>query len=279
MISKGTSSQIAAFGMIAAVPNDLSAEVGKFPWFHSIDLGHGVITPGIKSLKVCRAEADAIFGRVNLAGLSVIDVGAWNGFFSFEAQRRGAARVLATDSYCWTSTHFRGRETFELARTVLALDVEACKIDVAQLEPGGVGMFDVVLFLGVFYRRYDAIDSLARVASLARQLLVVETHLDLRHLDRPAMVFYPGSELGNDGTNWWGPNELCMEALLRGHGFAEVEKAAHPTVSGRGIFHAWRSTERRLAPLAAVDRLKSGKPDLRTKIVRELRRPFRRWIG
>jgi tRNA (mo5U34)-methyltransferase len=265
--------------MIAAVPNDLSIEVGKFPWFHSIDLGHGVITPGIKSLKVCRAEADAIFGRVNLAGLSVIDVGAWNGCFSFEAKRRGAALVVATDSVAWVSASFRGREAFELARAALALDIEAREIDVAQLDPAGVGTFDVVLFLGVFYHRYDAIDALARAASLARELLVVETHLDLRKLDRPAMVFYPGSELGNDGSNWWGPNELCIEALLRGHGFAEIESSAHPTVSGRGIFHAWRSTARRWAPLAAADRLKTVRLDLRTKITRELRRPFRRWIG
>src|SRR5579864_7783608 len=105
--------------------DDLSVEIAKFPWFHSIDLGHGVITPGSKPLEVCQAEAEVVFGRVNLANLSVIDVGAWNGYFSFEAKSRGARRVLATDSYCWTAPHFCGRKAFEVARAALGLDVEA----------------------------------------------------------------------------------------------------------------------------------------------------------
>ena len=32
----------------------------------------------------------------------MLDIGAWDGFFSFEAERRGASRVLATDHFCWS---------------------------------------------------------------------------------------------------------------------------------------------------------------------------------
>jgi len=225
-----------------------------------MDLGNGVVTPGGKSPAVCNAEAGVIFDRLNLNGLTVLDVGAWNGFFSFEAKRRGASRVLATDSYCWTHPQFRGRETFDLARSALGLDVEAREIDVAQLSTDNVGEFDVVLFLGVFYHRIDAIESLAKVARLAKQVLIVETHLDLRDLDRPAMAFYPGRELAGDGTNWWGPNEQCMQALLLGHGFAEVEISAHPTVGNRAVFHAWRTTSARTLPLPEAAQLKPPAP-------------------
>ena len=47
-----------------------------------------------------------------------------------------------------------------------------------------------------------------------QEVAVVETHLDLRGLERLAVVFYPGAELNNDPTNWWGPNRQCMEALF-----------------------------------------------------------------
>jgi tRNA (mo5U34)-methyltransferase len=247
----------------------LRTRVAEFIWHHSIDLGDGVVTPGGKSLEICNAEAGLIFDRVNLSGRTVLDIGAWNGVFSFEAERRGAARVLATDSYCWSHPVFRGRDTFELARSALGAGVEAREIDAADLSTDVVGEFDIVLFLGVFYHRYDAIETLAKVARLAKHLLIVETHLELRELDVPAMAFYPGRELANDPTNWWGPNEQCMNALLLGHGFIEIEATAHPAGHNRAIFHAWRSTDARAKPLADEDRLK---PLAETKRLEDERR-------
>jgi tRNA (mo5U34)-methyltransferase len=234
----------------------LQSRVAEFPWHHSIDLGDGVVTPGGKSFAICSAEADLIFGRVDLSGRTVLDIGAWNGFFSFEAKRRGAARVLATDSYCWSHPHFRGRETFDIARSALGAEIDAREIDVTDLSTEAVGEFDVVLYLGVFYHRSDAIESLAKVAPLAKHLLIVETHLDLREIDAPAMAYYPGRELNNDSTNWWGPNEHCVQALLVGHGFKDIEITLHPAGHSRAIFHAWRSTEARVRVLAEEDRLK-----------------------
>jgi tRNA (mo5U34)-methyltransferase len=235
---------------------NLQSRVAEFPWHHSIDLGNGVVTPGGKSLAICGAEANLIFDRINLNGRTVLDIGAWNGVFSFEAKRRGAARVLATDSYCWSHPHIRGRETFDIARSALGVDVDAREIDVAELSPEAVGEFDIVLYLGVFYHRYDAIEALAKVARLAKHVLILETHLELREIDVPAMVFFPGSELANDSTNWWGPNEHCVKALLLGHGFSDVEITAHPAGHNRAIFHAWRSTEARIEPLSEAVRLK-----------------------
>jgi tRNA (mo5U34)-methyltransferase len=66
---------------------------------HSINRGNGIVTPGVKKADLLRAEAEAIFRPLNLVGKSVLDIGAWNGYFSFEARRRDAARLLATDHY------------------------------------------------------------------------------------------------------------------------------------------------------------------------------------
>jgi tRNA (mo5U34)-methyltransferase len=221
---------------------ELLAQVQRYFWFHSIDLGNGVVTPGKKSPKVLRAEADAIFGPLDLRGKSVLDIGAWNGYFSFEAKRRQAHRVLATDHHCWTP-EINGRATFDLARAALRLDVDSLDVDVPDLTPDRVGRFDVVLFLGVFYHLVDPVRALQNLAALTNEVAVVETHLDLRAMDRPAMVFYPGTELNDDPTNWWGPNRQCVEALLKMVGFERVVYQPHPLVGdARGVFHAYKKS-------------------------------------
>ena len=109
------------------------------------------------------------------------------------------------------------------------------------MTPDRVGQFDVVLFLGVFYHLVDPIQALQNLATLTKEVAVVESHMDLGNFDRPAMVFYPGAELNNDPTNWWGPNRLCMEALLTLVGFSRIEYQPHPIVgAARGIFHAYK---------------------------------------
>ena len=118
---------------------DLKSRVAALPWHHSIDLGGGVVTSGNKSAALCNDEAALIFDRVDLNGRSVLDIGAWNGFFSFAAKRRGASRVLATDSYCWSHPDIHGRETFDIARSALGLEVGAREIDVIDLSAGDSG--------------------------------------------------------------------------------------------------------------------------------------------
>jgi tRNA (mo5U34)-methyltransferase len=220
--------------------NEITEKVSQYPWFHSIDLGCGIVTPGRKSPAIHAAESAAFFDPVNMEGATVIDIGAWNGFYSFEAKRRGAKQVLATDHFCWNHKQFRGRETFELARSIVGLDVDTLDVDVTELCPEKVGgTFDVVLFLGVLYHLFDPIDGLRRAASLAREVLIVETQTDLGELDRPAMVMYPGAECDNDASNWWGPNRACVKELLNTMGFVRIDVSA--TASTRAVFHAWRS--------------------------------------
>lgn len=227
---------------------DLSQLVSQYGWFHSIDLGGGVVTPGVKTLDIHKAEYSAFFDPVDLRGRTLVDIGAWDGAYSFEAKRRGASRVLATDHFMWEGATWNvktGRKPFDLACSVLNLDVEALNIDVHELSPQRVGTFDAVLLLGVFYHLFDPIAGLANVAKLAREVLVVETHTELLDTDRPAMVFFPGSELNGDATNWWGPNPELMIALLKSLGFAKVDATWSIKERSRAVFHAWRTESMR----------------------------------
>jgi tRNA (mo5U34)-methyltransferase len=199
---------------------ELRRAAAAIRWYHTMDLGQGVRTegsydPGTK-LDRYRIPPD-------LSGKSVLDVGAFNGFFSFEAERRGAARVLATDSFAWTNDNWNRDEGFQLARRALDSRVEARLIDALDLSPETVGTFDVVFFLGILYHMKHPMLALERVASVCDELLILETHVDLVNIRRPAIAFYPGRELNDDWTNWCGPNPAAVIGMLRNVGFSNVE--------------------------------------------------------
>lgn len=197
----------------------LLEKIARIKWWHTIDLGEGVVTPGLddspRKLEQVRMPAD-------LSGISVLDVGAWDGFFSFEAERRGAKRVLAVDTLAWDGQGWSTKQGFELARRALDSRVEDKRIDVLDLSPQTVGIFDLVLFLGVLYHMRYPLLALERVASVTGKQLILETHVDLTGIKRPAMAFYPGSELDGDASSWWGPNPAAVEAMLKTVGFREV---------------------------------------------------------
>ena len=117
------------------------------------------------------------------------------------------------------------------------------QIDVLDLSPERVGTFDIVLFLGVLYHLRHPLLALERVASVTRDQLILETHVDMLDVDRPAMAFYPGAELNNDHTNWCGPNPPMVLAMLQVVGFTRAVAFAGPiplAKSTRMIFHAWK---------------------------------------
>jgi tRNA (mo5U34)-methyltransferase len=219
------------------VDPQLLAEVQAIQWWHCIDLGNGLITPGQYD---ARAALPHLGIPQDLRGKTVLDIGAWDGFFSFVAEQRGANRVLATDYYCWSGPCWGTRAGFDLARRVLNSRVEDREIDVLDLAPESMGTFDLVLFLGVLYHMRHPMLALEKVASVCADQLILETHLDMHEVERPALAFYPADELNRDGSNWFGPNPAAVDAMLRVVGFKQVRLYARDFLPDRGVFHAWR---------------------------------------
>lgn len=224
----------------------LRERVARVNWFHSIELRPGLTTPGSDDTA---ARLDLLRIPPDLAGRTVLDVGAWDGFFSFEAERRGAARVVAADHFAWHGDNWSDKSGFELARRALGSRVEDVNIDVMDLSPERVGSFDLVLFLGVLYHLRHPLLALERVAGVTAGSLILETHVDLTWVRRPAMAFYPGQELGWDPTNWWGPNPAAVAAMLRAVGFKRVELVTPNSVPYRTV-RAMRRSGRYLRHLA-----------------------------
>jgi tRNA (mo5U34)-methyltransferase len=155
----------------------------------------------------------------DLRDKSVLDVGAYDGYFSFAAERLGASRVVAADSYVWQRPN--GKDGFEYARDALGSKVEDIEIEVLDISPETVGQFDVVLFLGVLYHMRHPLLSLEKMASVTKERLVVETLIDVTFMRSPAAAFYPWKML-RDETNWWGPNRAAVLGMLQSVGFPQV---------------------------------------------------------
>lgn len=229
---------------VATAPSagEKRARMQQFRWFHSLDLGDGVVTPGLKPLERLRFQSARVFSHP-VEGHSLLDIGCWDGHFSFEAKRRGAGRVLATDHYVWNGPGWGKKGAFDFARSCLAPSVEDLELDFQEMTPDNVGTFDTVLFLGVLYHLKEPLSGIERAAALAGKMLVVETHIDLRLApEPPAMVLYPFDELNKDKSNWFGPNPSAVIGMLRTCGFSRVEQDMAYTWPGssRALFHAFR---------------------------------------
>lgn len=238
-------------------PSEVKAavhEVGK--WWHSIDLGNGVVTPG-RGQKL--TYADQVHLPRDLRGKTVIDVGTWDGAIAFESERRGAARVVAADIY-------KG-QGFQLAHKVLKSRVEFVQMDVRKDLPD-IGSFDVVCFLGVIYHVPDPVTTFKRVADLCKDLLILETDSDLNwsptpmarlvagHHNWPELT--PRDALDMPECNWWLPNRACVETWIEAVGFKRWEivygaeraperlplkaaiKRQMPHTQDRLIAHCWK---------------------------------------
>jgi hypothetical protein len=120
----------------------LRKEVARIPfWYHCLDLGGGILSLECEQTK-WGVTGDSISLAPSLSGKSVLDIGAWDGFYSFEAERRGAERILATDSFARSGEYQPdGKAGFNLAHRVLGSRVEDMEIDVLDLSPELIGTF------------------------------------------------------------------------------------------------------------------------------------------
>lgn len=202
-------------------------EVNKVPfWYHSIDVGQGIITPGW--VKNQQEWLERLKLPPTMKGLAVLDVGAWDGFYSFECECRGAIRILATDSFVWERAI--GMEGFLTAHRLLNSKVEFKKIDAHDICPETVGEFDVTLFLGVYYHLKDPLAVLEKLAKVTKRQIVVESVVlqTPGKENTPIARFVEGSDIAGDMSNWWIPNVECLIQNVRSVGFSRVDLVYAP---------------------------------------------------
>src|SRR5580658_7027398 len=184
--------------------------------YHSIELPDGSVLPGLQPIEHLRWRLDLFGLPQDLRGRRVLDVGAWDGWFSFECERRGA-EVVAVDCIAL--------DTFHEAKELLGSRVEYLTLDVNELSARRLGRFDIVLFFGVLYHLRHPLLGLEKAVELSTDLALIESFV-IEHENRqiPSMMeFYERGELGGQIDNWWGPSRECLIAMCRSAGFAQVE--------------------------------------------------------
>jgi tRNA (mo5U34)-methyltransferase len=201
-------------------------------WFHSIPIRDDVVTPGRAPLWYLQNELASMRFPESFQGQTVLDIGAWDGFFSFEAEKRGASRVVAYD------LHPESHYGFAIAKQLLGSRVEYIQGSVYELSAEQLGTFDWVFFLGVFYHLRYPLLALDKIFDVSRRYLLMETHylddrliladgseaklkdVDSRLSNISLYQFYRRDEVWRgDFSNWFAANKHAIEDGLWTAGF------------------------------------------------------------
>ena len=187
-------------------------------WYHSFQLPDGTKIDGIIPVARLQERLKAFGLPANLAGKRVLDIGCWDGWFSFALEGRGA-EVVAVDCV--------EMATFLYIHRKLQSKVRYLQSDVIDLSASTIGYFDIVLCLGVVYHLKHPLLALEKVCELTRGIAVIDSFVVDNLVSSecssvPILEFYEGTELGGQMDNWFGPTSACLSAMCRTAGFPIV---------------------------------------------------------
>jgi tRNA (mo5U34)-methyltransferase len=190
-------------------------------WWHSFELPDGTVIAGVNSLEAQKTRLARFPIPTDLRGKRVLDIGAWDGWFTFEMERRGAD-VVAIDR--WDNPRFREMHA------ALESRAEYRQMNVYDLSPAKLGKFDVVLFLGVLYHLKHPLLALERVCAVTEGFAAVESFtLTERFLPglqverHPVLRFFERDDFGGQFDNWFAATPTCLLGMCRTAGFARAE--------------------------------------------------------
>jgi tRNA (mo5U34)-methyltransferase len=220
-------------GTAATLAGDAKAlqdRVNAIEWYHTIDLGNGVVTPGWFDLRHLLHHYPI---PASLEGKRVLDVASFDGFWAFEFERRGAAEVVALDIDTFNdldmcprirrtkSPAFLSRKTgegFRLAHEAMGSKVHREVCNIYDISPERLGMFDFVFISDVLLHLRSPMKAIDNVASVTRGTAAIVDVYDDRLPGR--LMEYEGGVVHN---TWWSIGYGALEQMVRDAGFREVK--------------------------------------------------------
>ena len=190
-------------------------------FYHAMELPEFGLVRGQWDL---RERFDDYVGGVAVAGKSVLDVGTATGFLSFEAEKRGAARVLSfdmsdprqqtflpfkdklyyRDPARWAEAYGaeieQWKNAYWLCHRLLGSKAQVYYGNIYEL-PTELGQFDIALVGSVLEHLSDQITALASIARLTKETIVVVSPM-LQTEERIARFEALASNPEVDFT-WW----------------------------------------------------------------------------
>jgi tRNA (mo5U34)-methyltransferase len=221
--------------------DDLTREAARYAWYHTIDLGNGVVTEGMFDH---RPAIDRYLLPSDLSGMRCLDVGTMDGFWAFEMERRGADEVLATDvgrvdDLDWPPrwraqvepTLDETKEArFRLAHEALGSRAQRIERSVYDLD-ADLGQFDLVFCGDLLVHLKDPITAIERMRSVCRGSTIICNPIKrFRFGGRRALAEFDG--IGE--FQWWLLSEATLERMMLASGFAGIEVGASFELPARG---------------------------------------------
>jgi tRNA (mo5U34)-methyltransferase len=233
---------------IEADPGEAEAILDQVPyWFHTFALNRaeGIYAPG--TARDHRYRIPAI--PESFQGLSVLDIGTFDGFYAFLAEFRRATRVVAVDNEQYIEwvrarwgVELEGGEGFRAIRELLDSDVEYLKLDALELDQLGE-RFDFIFCCGILHR----VEAPARLLRLLSRRLaeggrvLIETHgvLAAPGDGDPVHRYGPGEVYPHDDYVYWGFTAPGIELLGSESGFKRLELVDAPVIDGHPRIIGW----------------------------------------
>jgi tRNA (mo5U34)-methyltransferase len=240
--------QVADLLPIEADPAEALEVLDEVPfWFHTFALNRaeGIYAPGYA--RDHRYRVPAI--PESFDGLSVLDIGTFDGFYAFLAEARGAERVVAVDNeqyIDWVGARWGieldGGEGFRAIHGLLGSGVEYRKLDAFELDVL-TESFDFILCCGILHR----VEAPARLLELlSRRLAVggrvlIETHgvFETPADGDPVHRYGPGEVYPRDDYVYWGFTANGIEMLGRKSGYRRFEVIGSPVIDGHPRIIGW----------------------------------------
>jgi tRNA (mo5U34)-methyltransferase len=168
---------------------EIQKRIDRVHWYHEFDFGDGlraeVKTPDAHSHRALWRFVRSELDKIDFSQKSVLDIGCWDGYGSFYAERRNAARVFATDD---SGQNWTGGAGFSLARELLGSAVESdLQLSVYDVHKLGT-KFDIILCLGVYYHLFDPFYAFAQIRHCCHPdtVVVFEGDVFFRLIESPS---------------------------------------------------------------------------------------------
>ncbi len=216
--------------------------VASKKWYHKYEIYSGVVTPGRAHVDA-KSILDSYGFPKKIIGKRVLEIGAWDGGYTFELESRGG-EVTAMDIQNKENTGF------SVAHSIKSSKVVYIQEDVTNLNPKKHGKYDIVLFLGVYYHILHPLLAFQNIYNVLKNdgLLFYNGHiLDFTYnIDKrmakhkenivgivdkiPISLFSRECYVGV-WNNWHIPNMLCLNDWLSTAGFRVVNEKVFPQSS------------------------------------------------
>ncbi|MBV9996283.1 MAG: DUF1698 domain-containing protein [Caulobacteraceae bacterium] len=192
--------------------SEAEQRVAAVNWYHEFEFPGGIRavsqTPDSAAHRGLWDFIRRELNCIDFAGKTVLDVGCWDGMWSFYAEGRGASHVLATDD---VSQNWASGEGVRLARELLTSSIELDqRRSVYDLQSLG-RTFDIILCLGVYYHLHDPFHAFGQLRHCCHEDSIVVLEGDITAGLRPNTALI---DFSNRFTSIFIPTQHVLNELL-----------------------------------------------------------------